>query len=142
MIDLAVLQFSTTATPDPQPLADTTATTLRTIFDGGLTIGAVWGAYRVGRRALMGHFLPDEWDGELPDATTDRDLRALAVAAVAYLAGVGLTSAAVALLASFAWALAWAGSLVIIAAVVALSAARDASPVDDVRLLAEARRNE
>lgn len=140
MIDLAVLQ-STTAIPEPQPIAESTASTLRVFADGGLTIGAVYGLYRLGKQGIVAHAVPDGWDGDLPDTSVDRDPRALVLAALAYSVGVGLTSAAVYLTSTVAYTLAWAGAWSLIAAALALSAARDASPVDVYRLIAESRRN-
>lgn len=142
MLDLAaaaILQAGTTLGTDTLPQqAPTLAGHAK---DLALPLAAVYGAWRLGRRAVMGHYLPDDLSGvDLPRTTTERDPRALAIMALAYLVGVGLTATAVYLLASLAWALAWAGGWALLAAAVALLAARDADPLDDVRVLIEARR--
>lgn len=136
---LELLQISTTATPEPQAL-ETTASTLRVFADGGITFGAVYAGYRLIKQGIVAHAVPDGWDGELPDTSVERDPQALALSALAYVVGVGLTSAAVYLTSTLAYTLAWAGAWSLLAAALALSAARDASPVDVIRLIAESRR--
>lgn len=136
MLPLEMTDIATDQIQAPQSMS-----ALRVLADGALSIGFVTAVYRVGRRAVMGYYLPDDTnDIDLHRTTTDRDRNAMAVMTVAYITGVGLTATAVSLLASLAWALAWAGVLALVAAVVALAAAKDASPVDDIRMLVEARR--
>lgn len=134
-----MLELLQTAPVDQLP--DHAPTVLGTIKSLALPMSAVAGAYGLGRRYLMGELLPDDLsDVDVTNATPQRSARFAAVMALAYLVGVGLTAAAVALLAGLAWALAWAGAWALVAAGLALLAARDASPIDDVRLLFEARR--
>lgn len=140
MLDLAILQVGTNLPADQLPDAST-AQLIKATSGGLITLAAVRYAGQAARRAIMGHLLPDDMAGvDTNRVTTDRDPRALAVTALAYALGVGLTAAAVYLLAGLPWALAWTGAWALLAAAVALLAARDASPIDDVRLLAEARR--
>lgn len=107
----------------------------------GLSIGFVYALKEIGVRAAMGYFLPDTVSDEaLDNARTTRNVYAVAVLALAYLTGVALTTTAVYLTTTLAFALAWAGLWAFIASVVALAAARKARPVDHVRLLAETRR--
>lgn len=134
-----MLELLQTAPVDQLP--ERAPTLLGTAKDLALPLAAVFSAYKIGRPLAVGHVLPDDTsDIDLSDTTTDRDPRAVVVMALAYLAGVALTAIAVEMLASLAWALAWAGAWALIAAAIALLAAKDASPIDDVRLLAEARR--
>lgn len=109
--------------------------------DLALPMAAVYGAYNLGRRYLMGYYLPDDCSGvDFENVSSPRDRRAGAVMAMAYAVGVLLTATAVWMLTSLAWALAWAGGWSLIAAAIALLAARDASPISDMRMLFEARR--
>ena len=113
---------------------------LRTTFDGALSIGLVAGGYRIARRLGMAWALPENLSGFDPDdATADRSLRALAVLVVLYPLATALTTAAVYLGTTLALALAWAGVCTFVGAALALAAAKNASPLDDVRLLAAAR---
>lgn len=119
----------------------TTADTVRTVGDVGITLAAVKVVGALGRRGIMAHFLPD--DGvDASAAEVKRDPYAMGIMALAYAVGVALTTAAVYLVASLPYALAWAGAWAFVAAVVALGAARNATPLDDVRLLAVAKRGE
>lgn len=137
MIDLAALQMAGTTVPTAE-IPTPPPSTLKTVGDVGITLGAVKAAGMVGRRAVMGHFLRDGVDADV--ARRERDPRAIIVLAAAYAIGATLTTAAVYLASTLSLALAWAGVCAFVAAVLALQAARDATPVDDVRLLAEAHR--
>lgn len=131
------------------PLAETSAlpfdqlpdagldSTLRVVADGALSIGFVAAVASIGRRAVMGYYT----EGKTVDvdaARMERDPRAVAVLVVAYAAFTALTTAAVWLALTVALALAWAGVCAFVAAVVALQAAKNATPVDDMRILANA----
>lgn len=138
MLDLAILQAGSTVGMDQLPEAPTILGTVKSV---ALPLAAVTGAYGLGRRWLMAEYLPDDLSAaDLDNATPRRSARFAAVMALAYVLGVALTAAAVYLLAGLAWSLAWAGGWALLAAGLALLAARDASPIGDVRLLAEARR--
>lgn len=140
MLEFIPLAETATGMGIPETI-DTGPSMLRVIADGALSIGFVAAVYRLGRRALMGKYLPEDMsDVDLPRSTSTRDPRAILVMAACYLAGVGLTASAVYLVTGLAYALAWSGAWALVAAVVALLAARDASPLDDVRVLVEARR--
>lgn len=135
MLELALQSAPVDQLPEQAP------TLLGTARDLALPLAAVLSAYKIGRPLAVGHVLPDDTsDIDLANTTTERDTKALAVMAAAYIAGVALTAVAVWMLASLAWALAWAGAFALLAAVVALQAARDDSPIDLVRLVAEGRR--
>lgn len=133
MLEVALLQAGSTIQPPVEPA--TTADTLRTIGDVGITLAAVKAAGMVGRRAVMGHFLPPDVD--VSAARRERDPWAVLALAALYAAATALTTAAVYLAATLPLALAWAGACAFVAAVLALSAARDAEPVSDIRLLAQ-----
>lgn len=132
-----MLEFAPLAETAQLPLdtQQTTADTIRTVGDVGITLAAVKAAGMVGRRAVMGHFLPA--DADVSAARQERDPKAMLVMTFAYAAFTGLTTAAVYLSSTLPLALAWAGACAFVAAVVALQAARDATPVDDIRLLAQ-----
>lgn len=138
MLDLA-LQTAVDL-PIEQPAA-TTADTIRTVGDVGITLAAVKVAGMALRRGVVGYFTQGT-DVDADAFRVERDDDAMRVMGAAYAVGVALTTAAVYLLASLPWALAWAGAGALLAAVVAGQAARNATPVDDVRAIIAARRHD
>lgn len=110
------------------------------LYDEILSVGLVMAAYRVGRRYVMGTFLPDELDGFDVRDTFDAPTRAeVATVQAWFTAGVVVTAAAIYLLTALAWALLWAGTWALLIGAWSFHAARNSRPVDDVKLLAAAR---
>lgn len=132
---LELLQ-ATAELPIDQPA--TTADTLRTIGDGIITLAAVRYGGAALLRGVTAWSLPEDM-GDV-DPAVERDPMATALMAAFYALAVALTTVAVYLLASLPWALLWAGVGCLVAALVALRAAQDATPWGYLRLLAEARR--
>lgn len=137
-----MLELLQTAPVDALP-ATPTAPWGASIADEVMWIGLFTTAFGLGRRWLMGELLPDDMpDVDLGEATADREATDRWRAWVLYGVFVVTTTAGVYLLTSLAWALLWVGLTAFAGAVAALWGWRGGTPVDDVRLLALARRRD
>lgn len=110
------------------------------LYDEILSIGLVMAAWRVGRRYVMGTFLPEDCSGfDVRETVTTPTRAELATVQAWFVAGVTVTAAAIYLLTGLPWALLWAGAWALCIGGWSLHGTRSSRPVDDVRLLAGAR---
>ena len=113
---------------------------LTSAFKYVISFAAVKGLFGIGRRKVMAEALPDDTTHINPqDTVQERDYRAVGHWALLYTIGLGLTGTAVWLTMGLETALAYVGVGAFVASAIALYAARDKYPVDDIRLLLASR---
>lgn len=135
---LAILQ---TAPIDQLPETANAAPWGESIADEVMWVGLFSTVFGLGRRYLAIEALPDDLSGFDPEAAiADRDGRDRWRAWALYAVAVLSSTAGVYLLTTLAWTLLWFGAAAFVGAVVALWAYRSGTPLDDFRMLIEARR--
>lgn len=110
------------------------------LSDELITIGMVWAAQKVGRLYVLGNHLPDDTGGfDVRRLVTTPTRAEVATVQAWFVAGVTVTAAAIYLLTGLPWALLWAGAWALCIGGWSFVATRTGRPVDDGRLLTEAR---